>query len=86
MARYDHLPIYREAFDLALYFEKLVRGMGRSTSSVRRRAMRADAEPPWPLSGGLPRRHSPLYCRRRRALSGGASLGLAERRGFWDRL
>ena len=21
MARYDHLPIYREAFDLALYFE-----------------------------------------------------------------
>ena len=29
MARYDHLPIYREAFDLALYFEKSVRGFSR---------------------------------------------------------
>ena len=29
MARYEHLPIYKEAFDLALYFEKTVRGMGR---------------------------------------------------------
>jgi len=29
MARYDHLPIYREAFDLCLYLEKLVRGMAR---------------------------------------------------------
>ena len=29
MARYEHLPIYKEAFDLALYFEKTVRGMAR---------------------------------------------------------
>ncbi len=27
MSRYEHLPIYKEAFDLALYFEKTVRGM-----------------------------------------------------------
>jgi hypothetical protein len=29
MARYEHLPIYKEAFDLALYFEKTVRNMSR---------------------------------------------------------
>jgi len=29
MARYEHLPIYKEAFDLALYFEKAVRGFSR---------------------------------------------------------
>lgn len=29
MARYEHLPIFREAYDLALYFEKLVRGFSR---------------------------------------------------------
>ncbi len=29
MARYEHLPIYREAYDLCLYFEQLVRGMAR---------------------------------------------------------
>jgi len=29
MARYEHLPIYKEAFDLALYFEKTVRNMAR---------------------------------------------------------
>ena len=29
MARYEHLPIYKEAFDLALYFEKTVRSMSR---------------------------------------------------------
>jgi hypothetical protein len=29
VARYEHLPIYREAFDLALYFEKTVRSMAR---------------------------------------------------------
>ena len=27
MARYEHLPIYKEAFDLALYFEKTVRSI-----------------------------------------------------------
>jgi len=26
MARYEHLPIYRAAFDLAVHVEKLVRG------------------------------------------------------------
>jgi hypothetical protein len=29
MARYEHLPIYKEAYDLALYFEKTVHGMSR---------------------------------------------------------
>ena len=29
MARYEHLPIYKEAFDLALYFEKTVCNMSR---------------------------------------------------------
>jgi 23S rRNA-intervening sequence protein len=29
MARYDHLPIYRAAFDLAVHIEKLVRHFSR---------------------------------------------------------
>ena len=29
MARYEHLPIYRAAFDLAVHVEKLVRGFSR---------------------------------------------------------
>ena len=29
MARYEHLPIYKAAFDLCLYFENYVRGMAR---------------------------------------------------------
>lgn len=29
MARYEHLPIYREAYDLALHFEKIVRHFSR---------------------------------------------------------
>ncbi|MDM8515081.1 four helix bundle protein [Desulfobacterales bacterium HSG16] len=29
MARYEHLPIYKKAFDLNLYFEKIVRGFSR---------------------------------------------------------
>jgi len=29
MARYDHLPIYREAYDLALHIEKIVRNFSR---------------------------------------------------------
>lgn len=29
MARYDHLPIYRAAFDLAVHLEKLVRHFSR---------------------------------------------------------
>ncbi len=29
MARYEHLPIFRAAFDLALHLEKLVRGFSR---------------------------------------------------------
>jgi hypothetical protein len=27
MARYDHLPIYRAAFDLAVHIEKIVHNM-----------------------------------------------------------
>ena len=29
MARYEHLPIYRAAFDLAVHVEKIVRGFSR---------------------------------------------------------
>ena len=29
MARYDSLPIYKKAFDLALYFEKIVKNFSR---------------------------------------------------------
>lgn len=29
MARYEHLPIYRDAYDLALYLEKLIKGFSR---------------------------------------------------------
>ena len=29
MARYEHLPIYKKAFDLALHFEKVVAGFSR---------------------------------------------------------
>ncbi len=29
MARYEHLPIYRAAFDLAVHFEKIVRNFSR---------------------------------------------------------
>ncbi len=29
MARYEHLPIYKQAYDLTLYFEKIVRNFSR---------------------------------------------------------
>ena len=29
MARYEHLPIYKKAFDLAVYFEKVAAGFSR---------------------------------------------------------
>ena len=29
MARYEHLPIYKKAMDLAIYFEKIVRNFSR---------------------------------------------------------
>jgi len=29
MAQYDYLPIYKKAFDLCVYFEKLVKGFSR---------------------------------------------------------
>jgi len=29
VARYEHLPIYKKAFDLFLYFEKIVRKLSR---------------------------------------------------------
>ena len=29
MARYEHLPIFRAAFDLAVHFEKIVRNFSR---------------------------------------------------------
>ncbi len=29
MAQYEHLPIYKKAYDFALYYEKIVRGFSR---------------------------------------------------------
>jgi hypothetical protein len=29
MARYEHLPIYKKAFDLTVYFDKIVRNFSR---------------------------------------------------------
>ncbi len=29
MAQYEHLPIYRKAMDVAVYFEKIVRNFSR---------------------------------------------------------
>ncbi|MCP4491570.1 MAG: hypothetical protein GY820_30325 [Gammaproteobacteria bacterium] len=29
MARYEHLPIYKKAMDLTIYFEKIVRNFSR---------------------------------------------------------
>ena len=29
MARYEHLPIYKQAMDVAVYFEKIVAGFTR---------------------------------------------------------
>lgn len=29
MAQYDYLPVYKKAFDLCVYFEKLVKGFSR---------------------------------------------------------
>ena len=29
MARYEHLPIYKKAMDLTIYFEKIVRNFAR---------------------------------------------------------
>ncbi len=29
MARYEHLPIYKKAMDLSIYFEKIVRNFSR---------------------------------------------------------
>jgi len=29
MAQYEHLPIYKKAFDLTVYFEKIVRNFSR---------------------------------------------------------
>ena len=29
MARYEHLPIYKKALDLAVYFEKIVKNFSR---------------------------------------------------------
>ena len=29
MARYEHLPIYKQAMDVAVYFEKVVSGFSR---------------------------------------------------------
>jgi hypothetical protein len=35
MARYEHLPIYKKAFDLAVHFEKVAAGFSRHHKYTR---------------------------------------------------
>jgi hypothetical protein len=35
MARYEHLPIYKQALDVAVHFEKVVAGFSRSLCVAR---------------------------------------------------
>lgn len=35
MARYEHLPIYKQAFDAAVHFEKVVAEILSTTTTVR---------------------------------------------------
>ncbi len=40
MAQYEHLPIYRAAFDLLLYLEKVVKGFSRYNKYTHGSALR----------------------------------------------
>jgi len=41
MAQYEHLPIYKAAFDLQIYFEGIVRNFSRSHKYTHGAALRA---------------------------------------------
>ncbi len=43
MARYEHLPIYREAFDMLIYIEKIVRNFSRYNKYTHGTALREGA-------------------------------------------
>ena len=43
LARYEHLPIYREAFDMLIYIEKIVRNFSRYNKYTHGTALRDGA-------------------------------------------
>ena len=43
MAQYEHLPIYKNAFDLLLYFEKIVANFSRYNKYTHGNALRNTA-------------------------------------------
>lgn len=49
VARYEHLPIYKKAMDLAVYFEKVVRNFSRYHKYTLGSELRAKS---WDLEGG----------------------------------
>jgi hypothetical protein len=40
LARYEHLPIYKAAFDLLVYFEKIVKNFSRYNKYTHGKALR----------------------------------------------
>ena len=59
MARYEHLPIYREAYDLTLHIEKIVQNFSRyhkyTLGTDLRNGMRGNGSiPTWAIFGTRP--------------------------------
>lgn len=53
MAQYEHLPIYKKAYDLLLCFEKIVRGFSRYHKYTHGTALREKAVAKIRLAGAL---------------------------------
>lgn len=76
MARYEHLPIYRQAFDLLLWIENAVRGFSRYHTQVRDRigSSRRSARRREAVEGLTPRLRGLSSSRQRRIPTNGAGL------------
>jgi len=51
MARYEHLPIYKQAMDVAVHFEKVVAGFSRYHKYTLGTELRSRTFIPWPTLG-----------------------------------